>query len=269
MRRPMDGKVAMITGAGRGIGRTVALELASRGATLVLTDRNAGALNETASLIFANLTGAPENKVNEQHVCREADVTDLDQIVSLCQVAVAHLKRIDILVNNAAIAGPTGPVAEVDLRDWEDVLGVNLTGAFICAKTVLPHMMERRSGKIINMASIAGKLAYAMRSPYAASKWGLIGFTKTLAEECGPYNIQVNAVCPGPVKGERIDEVIAAKARQLNIPVQDVEKEYVAKSCMKRMVAKSEVASLVAFLASADADGITGEAIDITAGYCL
>jgi hypothetical protein len=93
MRRPMDGKVAMITGAGRGIGRTIALELASRGATLVLTDRNAGALSETASLIFANLTGAPENKVNEPHVCREADVTDLDQIVSLCQGALAHLKN--------------------------------------------------------------------------------------------------------------------------------------------------------------------------------
>ena len=269
MRRPMDGKVAMITGAGRGIGRKVALELASRGATVVLTDKNAGVLNETAKLISTSLTGEPENKVNEHHICREADVTDLDQIASLCQDAVAHLKRIDILVNNAAVAGPTRPVAEVELGDWEDVLRINLTGAFICAKAVLPHMMERRSGKIINMASIAGKLAYAMRSPYAASKWGLIGFTKTLAEECGPYNIQVNAVCPGPVKGERIDEVITARARKLNTSVQDVESEYVAKSSMKRMVTESEVASLVAFLASAEADGITGEAIDITAGYYL
>ena len=265
----MDGKVAMITGAGRGIGREVALELASRGATVVLIDKNAGALGETARLISASLTGESGNKVNEQHIWREADVTDLDQIASLCQDVVAHLKRIDVLVNNAAIAGPTRPVADVELGDWEDVLRVNLTGAFICAKTVLPHMMERRSGKIINMASIAGKLAYTLRSPYAASKWGLIGFTKTLAEECGPYNIQVNAVCPGPVKGERVDEVIAARGRELNIPIQDVEKEYVTKSCMKRMVTESEVASLVAFLASPDADGITGEAIDITAGYCL
>ena len=164
MRGPMNGKVAMITGVGRGIGRTIALELASRGATLVLTDRNAGALNETARLISANLTGELENKVNEQHVCREADVTDFDQVASLCQDAVAHLKRIDILVNNAAVAGPTRPVAEIELGDWEDVLRINLTGAFICAKAVLPHMMERRCGKIINMASIAGKLAYAMRS---------------------------------------------------------------------------------------------------------
>ena len=259
----------MITGAGRGIGRKVALELASRGATVVLTDTNARALDETARLISVSLAGVRENKVNEQHICREADVTDLGQVVSLCQDAVTHLKRIDVLVNNAAIAGPTRPVAEVELRDWEDVLRINLTGPFICAKAVLPHMMERRSGKIINMASIAGKLAYAMRSPYAASKWGLIGFTRTLAEECGPYNIQVNAICPGPVKGERIDEVITARAHELNTSVQEVEKEYVAKSSMKRMVTESEVASLVAFLASADADGITGEAIDITAGYCL
>jgi NAD(P)-dependent dehydrogenase (short-subunit alcohol dehydrogenase family) len=263
----MDGKVAMITGAGRGIGRKIALELARRGATVVLTDKNVGALDETAKLLSASLTS--ENKVNEQHMCREADVTALDQIASLCQDVAAHLKRIDILVNNSAIAGPTRPVAEVELGDWEGVLRINLTGAFICAKAVLPHMMERRSGKIINMASIVGKLAYAMRSPYAASKWGLIGFTKTLAEECGPYNIQVNAVCPGPVKGERIDEVIGARARELNIPAQDIEKEYVGKSCMKRMVTESEVASLVAFLASTDADAVTGEAIDITAGYCL
>ena len=267
MHRPMDGKVAMITGAGRGIGRKIALEFAGRGATVVLADRNAGALDETAGLISASRTGDPE--INKQHICRKADVTDLNQIASLCQDAVAHLKRIDILVNNAAVAGPTHPVAEVELDDWEQVLRINLTGAFICARAVLPNMMERRSGKIINMASIAGKLAYPMRSPYAASKWGLIGFTKTLAEECGPYNIQVNAVCPGPVKGERIDEVITARACELNVPVQDVEREYVAKSCMKRMVTESEVASLVAFLASSEADAVTGEAIDITAGYCL
>jgi NAD(P)-dependent dehydrogenase (short-subunit alcohol dehydrogenase family) len=155
----MDSKVALITGAGRGIGRKVALELARRGATLVLIDKNADALDKTARLIYASLTEEPDNQVNEQHIRREADVTNLNQIASLCQHAVAHLKRIDILVNNAAIAGPTLPVAEVDLGAWEDVLRINLTGAFICAKAVLPHMMERRSGKIINMASVAGKLA--------------------------------------------------------------------------------------------------------------
>jgi len=106
----MDSKVALITGAGRGIGRKVALELASGGATVVLTDKNADALDETARLISASLTEEPENKVNEQLICREADVTDLDQIASLCQDVVAHHKRIDILINNAAIAGPTLPV---------------------------------------------------------------------------------------------------------------------------------------------------------------
>ena len=259
----------MITGAGRGIGRQIALELASRGAAVVLTGKDAGALNETARLISANRAGMPENKVSEQPISREADVTEPEQIAALCLEAIAHFKQIDILVNNAAIIGPTRPVAEIGLGDWEEVLRVNLTGAFICAKAVLAQMLERRCGKIINMASIAGKLAYPMRSPYAASKWGLIGLTKTLAEECGPYNIQVNAVCPGPVKGERIDTVIASRARQLNTSIRDVEKEYVAKSCMKRMVTESEVASLVAFLASSEADGITGEAIDITAGYHL
>ena len=173
MDRPMDGKVAMITGAGRGIGRKVALELARGGATVVLTDKNAGALDETARLISDSLTGEPENKVHVQHICREADVTDPDQIASLCQDAVAHLKRIDVLVNNAAVAGPTRPVAEVELGDWEDVLRINLTGAFICAKAVLPHMMERRSGQDHQHGFDCGKACLCHEEPLRSLKMGL------------------------------------------------------------------------------------------------
>jgi NAD(P)-dependent dehydrogenase (short-subunit alcohol dehydrogenase family) len=171
MHRPMDGKVAMITGAGRGIGRKIALELARRGATVVLTDKNVGALDETAKLLSASLTS--ENKVNEQHMCREADVTALDQIASLCQDVAAHLKRIDILVNNAAVAGPTRPVAEVDFRDWEDVLRVNLTGAFICAKAVLPHMMERRLREDHQHGFDRGEACLCHEEPLRSLKMGL------------------------------------------------------------------------------------------------
>src|SRR5439155_17997469 len=113
----------------------------------------------------------------------------------------------------AGIPGHTAPVARGERAAWDDVLAVNLTGAFLCAKAVLPAMIGRRSGKIINISSIAGKIGYALRSPYAVSKWGLIGFTLSLAKEAGEHNIQVNAVCPGPVKGERMQRLFEQRAR--------------------------------------------------------
>src|SRR5262249_55933723 len=129
-----------------------------------------------------------------------ADVSRADQVGGMVDQTLAAFGRIDVLVNNAALIGPTAPLAAVDPADWEQVLAVNLTGAFLCVRAVLPTMMHQRSGRIINMSSIAGKIAYALRGPYAVSKWGLIGLTLTLAKEVGEYNIQVNAVCPGPVQ---------------------------------------------------------------------
>jgi NAD(P)-dependent dehydrogenase (short-subunit alcohol dehydrogenase family) len=172
-----------------------------------------------------------------------------------------------VLVNNAGIIGPTAPVAQVRRADWDEVLGVNLTGAFLCARAVLPDMTARRSGRIINIASIAGKMAYALRSPYAVSKWGLIGLTLTLAKECGPYNIQVNAVCPGPVSGERMRGIISRRAAELGQTVDEVERAYVGAAALGRMVEAEDVAAMVTFLASPAGRNITGQALDVTAGY--
>ena len=117
--------------------------------------------------------------------------------------------RIDILVNNAGIAGPTAPVARLSQRSWQEVLDINLTAQFLCARECLKHMPRSRGGCIVNLASVAGRMAYPLRAPYAVSKWGLIGFTVTLAQEVGRRNIRVNAVSPGPVEGPRMENVIA------------------------------------------------------------
>jgi NAD(P)-dependent dehydrogenase (short-subunit alcohol dehydrogenase family) len=177
--------------------------------------------------------------------------------------------RIDVLVNNAAVIGPTALVSDIRLADWEEVLAVNLTGAFLCARAVLPTMMAQRSGKIINIASIAGKMAYALRSPYAVSKSGLIGLTLTLAKEFGPYNIQVNAVCPGPVAGERMHKIMQQRAAELGQTFEEVERTYLRTTLLGRLVEAKDVAAMVAYLASADGNNITGQTLDVTAGYGL
>ncbi len=170
-------------------------------------------------------------------------------------------------VNNAGIGGPTAPVHQVDPADWDKTLRINLRTPFMLSRAVIPAMIARKSGKIINMSSIAGKMAYPLRSPYASSKWGLVGLTLTLAQELGPYNIQVNAICPGPTQTELIASVIQARATATGATFEAMSQEYVRATALKRMVLPEEVADLVLFLSSSQSDAITGEAIDISAGY--
>src|ERR1700754_1047167 len=184
----LDGKVAVITGGGHGIGRAIALRFAAAGAGLVVSGTSQEALEQTASDLQARGCRAT-------HVI--ADVADETAVEHLIARTLADFGRIDILVNNAGIAGPTAPITEVTREAWDQTMAINLTGAFLCAKYALPHMIEQQSGRIINITSIAGLQAYALRSPYCASKWAMIGFTQTLAEEVGRYNITANAIAPG------------------------------------------------------------------------
>src|SRR5262249_20878891 len=144
--------------------------------------------------------------------------------------------RIDILINNSGIAGPTALVHQIKREDWDQTMAVNITGTFLCCKHVVPHLINQGSGRIINITSIAGLRGYAWRSPYCSSKWAMIGFTRTLAEEVGKYGITVNAIAPGAVRGPRIEDVIRNRAQQTNRPYEDVEREYVEPTALKRMV---------------------------------
>src|SRR5208337_5503661 len=210
-------RVALVTGGGRGIGRAIALRLACEGFNLVLAGPEP---------VELNATGAEIQSLGRRHLEVVVEVSQGDRVRALADLALDTLGRIDILVNNAAIIGPTAPVAQVPRADWDEVLAVNLTGALLCCQGVLPGMIARRSGKIVNIASVAGKIAYALRSPYAVSKWGLIGLTLTLAKELGPYNIQVNAVCPGPVEGPRMRGIIEKRAQEIGQSIAEVERFY-------------------------------------------
>jgi NAD(P)-dependent dehydrogenase (short-subunit alcohol dehydrogenase family) len=252
--------VAIVTGGGRGLGKAIALRLAADGLDVAVAGPDRKEVETAAGEVEA---------LGRRALAVVADVTREEQVRDLAEQTGRTLGRIDVLVNNAGIIGPTAPVAETRREDWDAVLAVNLTGAFLCARAVLPAMTAQRSGRVINIASVAGKIAYPLRSPYAVSKWGLIGLTLTLAKEVGEYNIQVNAICPGPVAGERMANVIAARAAELGQTPAEVEQSYVRAAALRRMVGADDVAAVVAFLASPAAGNITGQAIDVSAGYGL
>jgi NAD(P)-dependent dehydrogenase (short-subunit alcohol dehydrogenase family) len=256
----LDKKVSIVTGGGRGIGRAIALRFASEGAAVVVAGTTAESIESVAQEIRAR---------GGRSLAVGADVSDEAQVARMVASAIDEFGGIDVLVNNAGIAGPTALVAEVSREDWDRTIAVNLTGAFLCAKHALPGMMERRGGRIINITSIAGLRAYALRSPYAASKWAMIGLTRTLAEEAGRYDITVNAIAPGPVRGPRIDSVIRNRAAAMGRPVEEVERDYVEPTALKRMADEDDIAAMAVFLASEEGRNITGETLNISSGYRL
>jgi len=256
----LAGKVSIVTGGGRGIGETISVLFAREGSSVVLAGTSEEKLNAVALRI---------NDAGGKAVPVVADVANERAVQSLVEGAISEFGGIDILVNNAGIAGPTSPVVQLELADWERTLAVNLTGAFLCAKYALPSMMERRGGRILNITSVAGLKGYALRSPYSASKWGMIGLTKTLALEAARYNITSNAIAPGPVRGPRIEGVIERRAAELGRTIEEVEREYLGQVALGRMVEESDIAAMALFLASEDGANITGETFTIAGGYAL
>jgi NAD(P)-dependent dehydrogenase (short-subunit alcohol dehydrogenase family) len=256
----LQNQAAIVTGGGRGIGKEIALALAREGADLLLASRDEDALERVAHEI---------RDLGRRAIVVRTDVADESQVAAMADGALREFQRIDILVNNAGAVGPTAPLAKLSREAWDEVLAVNLTGAFLCARAVIPQMMSQGSGCIINISSIAGKMGYALRSPYAASKWGMLGLSRTLAQELGPHNIRVNAICPGPTAGDRMSAVIANRAREMDRPYEEVERNYLENTALKRMVDPAHVAAAVVFLASNAGASITGEAIDITCGFGL
>lgn len=256
----LKNRIAIVTGGGRAIGRAIALRLANEGASLGLFGSVKDELEDTADEIRG---------LQRQVITSVADVSLEDEVVAFVRHIEVELGPVDILVNNAGITGPTATVENVLRSDWDKVMGVNLTGPFLCAKAVIPAMVQRRGGKIINISSIVGKQGYALRAPYCVSKWGVIGLTLTLAQELGPHNVQVNAICPGPVDGERMHLLIQQRAHEQARSVEEVHREYLSTTLLGRMVAEDDVASMVVFLASPLADNVTGQAIDVSAGYGL
>lgn len=185
----LEGQIALITGGSSGIGEGIARAFAQEGADLAIIARNPLRLERAASKL---------REYGIRVLTFSADVRDESKIREVVQEIISTFDGIDILVNSAG-TGRYAPVAEMDLDDWRTVIETNLTGTFICCKAVMPHMMERRRGRIINISSVAGKIGFATGSAYCASKWGVIGFSRSLAAEAKPHNIRVDVICPGTV----------------------------------------------------------------------
>lgn len=256
----LDEKVVVVTGAGRGIGREIALTCAREGGSVVLAARSVDALKDVARTIEA---------AGGQTQVIETDVSDPDAVTSLASRVLSRWGRIDVLVNNSGIGGPSAPLWEVQLGDWEETFAVNVTGVYLCCQAMLPSMIERRSGSIINIGSITGKRPLLNRTAYAASKAALIGLTRTLAVETGPHQIRVNLISPGFVEGERIEWVFEQQSAQQNRPVGDVRADAENMTPLKRLVTAADVAQTVAFLASDESAGITGADVNVTGGLVM
>jgi len=253
------GKVVLVTGGGRGIGRAISEAFAAEGAAVTVAATGRETLEETAASI---------RKAGGRALVSVADVADEAAVERTVAATVAEFGRLDVLVNNAGIAGPTAPILELKREEWDRTLAINVTGAYLCAKHAVPHMRARGAGRVVNITSVAGLIGYALRSPYAVSKWGMIGLTRSLALEVGPDGITVNAIAPGSVRGERLDGVISRRAAALGKSKQEVEREFfVEPSALKRMIDPEEIAATTLFLASDAARSITGETIAVSAGF--
>jgi NAD(P)-dependent dehydrogenase (short-subunit alcohol dehydrogenase family) len=240
------GKRVLVTAGGDGIGLEITRAFASAGAKLLVCDIQQELLERLAK------------ELPEVHSCI-ADVSREADVAALFELADQKLGGLDVLVNNAGIAGPTGRVETLSLADWERTLAVNLTGQFLCVRQAVPRLRKGRNPSIINLSSAAGHLGMPGRAPYSASKWGVVGLTKTLAIELGRDGIRVNAILPGAVDGPRIRAVITAKAKALGKPVEEMTQVYTSQAALGRMVTARDVANMVLFAASDLAGNVTGQ----------
>jgi NAD(P)-dependent dehydrogenase (short-subunit alcohol dehydrogenase family) len=240
----------MITAGGSGIGWAIAKAFADNGAKVHICDVDERALGEATDKY-------------PQIAATHLDVTDEEAIDQWFDDAMDDLDGLDVLVNNAGIKGPTGYVEEIKLDDWRECLSVGLDAQFLCARRTAPIMKDQRSGSIINIASTAGLFGYGLRTPYAAAKWAVIGFTKSLAIELGPYDVRANAICPGAVEGLRMERVAKAEAETRGVSLDLVHKEYLQSQSIKRFVKPDEIADMCLFLASPAARMVTGQAIAV------
>jgi NAD(P)-dependent dehydrogenase (short-subunit alcohol dehydrogenase family) len=240
----------LITAGASGIGREIARAFASNGAKVFVCDIDAAALDEFAEEIMGLGT----------NVCDISKREDIDQMIA---AGIAALGGLDVLVNNAGIAGPTTPVEEFNPDDWDNVVKINLNGTFNVTRLAIPHLKKSQAGVIINMSSVAGRFGYANRSAYSATKWGIVGFTKTLSIELGKFGIRANAILPGSVEGDRIQRVFENRAKASGKSLEQIKKEAMTVQSIKRFVDPRDIAALVIFLASDAAKSISGQMLPI------
>lgn len=256
-------KTAIVTGGNKGIGRAISLAFAQEGADVVIAARDMEAAENVARQI---------TKMGRRCITVLTDVGQADQVEKMVNRSLQEFNHIDILVNNAGIL-TMARVLDLEEKDWDETMDINVKGVFFCCKTVAKHMMKQKQGKIINVSSIAGKEGYLCMTHYCASKAGVIGFTKALSLELAPYNINVNAVCPGIIETDMLVREYRRGAELRGFPIdkrnegaKEIKEEAIRAVPLGRSAQPEEVARVVLFLASEQTNYMTGQAINVTGG---
>jgi NAD(P)-dependent dehydrogenase (short-subunit alcohol dehydrogenase family) len=240
----------LVTAGGGGIGHCIAGHFARAGYRVHVCDVSESALkqlNVSDPAIGTSL----------------CDVSDADAVEHLFDEVVQRFGGLDFLINNAGIAGPTAPVEDITPTEWRQTMAVNIDGQFYCARRAVPLLKRAGGGGIVNISSVAGRLGYPMRSPYAASKWAVIGFTQSLAMELGDFNIRVNSILPGSVEGDRMARVNAARAEKLGISVDEVIRRDLSSTSLHCYIAPAHVATMALYLCSEPGSAISGQSMNV------
>jgi NAD(P)-dependent dehydrogenase (short-subunit alcohol dehydrogenase family) len=253
-------RVTIVTGASQGIGREIAKAFGERGDVVVLAARNPEGLSASADVV-TEAGGVP--------LVVETDVTSRDSIERMVETVIEQQHRIDVLVNNSGVGGPSGRLWETDPDEWRATFDVNVFGVFLASRAVLPVMIEQGAGAVITIGSISGKRPLFGRSAYTSTKTALIGLTRTLAVEAGSHGVRVNLISPGFVSGPRLDWVMEAQSKARGISVEDVRHEFEAESALGRLTEPMDVARAAVFLASDAASGITGVDLNVDSGVVM
>lgn len=244
----LEGKKVLITAGAAGIGRAIAERFMDAGAEVWVTDISKEAVEDAQG---SGLNATVSNAADERDVR------------NLAETVLQEWSSLDVLVNNAGIAGPTGAIETLDSASWLATFDVNIHSQFYCVKYFLPLLRKGKSSSIVNLSSAAGRLGMAGRSPYSATKWGVVGLTKTLAIELGSEGIRCNAICPGAVGGPRIESVIKSKAKMLGTSVEEVTGLYTGQSSLNKLASAGEIGDMAVFLASDMASHVSGQAMAV------
>ena len=249
----LQNKKIIISAGASGIGWATTKICLSRGAIVYLCDIDNKSLNK--------IQKHPLN--NKRLFSYECDASDEGEVSNFFSQVCKKTKKIDALINNVGVAGPTGNIEKLSSDDWEQTLKINVISHFYFTKLAIPMLKKNKGGSIVNISSTAGIMGFALRSPYAASKWAVIGVTKTLAMELGKFKIRVNAVCPGTIKGDRMARVIRDKAKFLKVSKKIIEKDFLSMASMNSWISQEDIGKMCSFLISSNSEKISGQVFPV------
>ena len=253
----LQNKKIVISAGASGIGWATTKVCVAKGASVYLCDIDLKAINKVKK----------HPLYNKRIFVSEADASDEIQVINFFNKIKKKFKNLNALINNIGIEGPTRPIEKLDSNEWENTLHVNVNSHFYFTKQAIPLLKKSKNGSIINISSVAGIMGYPLRSPYAASKWAIVGVTKTLAMELGKYQIRVNAICPGTIKGDRMKRVIRDKAKFEKVSAKTIENDFVSMASMKSWINPEDIGNMCAHLISNEANKVSGQIIAVD-GNC-